>query len=190
MKNVILTDADGVLLNWEYAFECWMEAKGYHPVTRDIYDIQSRYNLDKKEKELLVRAFNESAAIGFLPPLRDAIHYVRKLHEEHGYVFRVITSLSLDKHAGHLRRKNLFKLFGTAIEEVICLDTGADKDETLAPYKDSGMIWVEDKVENADLGASLGLQTYLVEHKHNMSHNNDDVTIVKNWKEIYELVAK
>jgi hypothetical protein len=51
------------------------------------------------------------------------------------------------------------------------------------------MIWVEDKPENADLGASLGLQSYLVEHKHNMNHDNDDVTIVKNWKEIYELIS-
>lgn len=190
LNNVILTDADGVLLNWEYAFDCWMEAKGYFPFTRDIYDIKSRYNIEKKEKDFLVRAFNESAAIGFLPPHRDAIHYVRKLHEEHGYIFKVITSLSLEKHAGRLRRKNLNKMFGTAIEEVVCLDTGADKDEALAPYKGSGMIWIEDKPENADLGAELGLQSYLMEHKHNMLHNNDDVTIVKNWKEIYELITQ
>lgn len=188
-NNVILTDADGVLLNWEYAFDCWMEEKGYTPLTRDIYDVISRYGLDKEEKDLLVRSFNESAAIGFLPPLRDAIHYVRKLHEEHGYIFRVITSLSLNKHAGRLRQKNLFKLFGTAIDDVLCLDTGADKDEALAPYKDSGMIWIEDKPENADLGAELGLTSYLIEHKHNMNHDNDDVTIVKNWKELYELIS-
>ena len=94
MNNVILTDAYGVLLNWEYAFDCWMEEKGYTPLTRDIYDVISRYGLDKEEKDLLVRSFNESAAIGFLPPLRDAINYVRKLHEEHGYIFRVITSKS------------------------------------------------------------------------------------------------
>lgn len=190
LNNVILTDADGVLLNWEYAFDCWMESKGYFPFTRDIYDITSRYNIEKKEKDFLVRAFNESAAIGFLPPHRDAIHYVRKLHEEHGYIFKVITSLSLEKHAGRLRRKNLYKMFGTAIEEVVCLDTGADKDEALAPYKGSGMIWIEDKPENADLGAELGLQSYLMEHAHNMHHNNDDVIIVKNWKEIYELITQ
>ena len=123
------------------------------------------------------------------PPLRDAMHYIRRLHEEHGFIFRVITSLSLNKHAGRLRQKNLFKLFGTAIDEVVCLDTGADKDEALAPYKDSGMIWIEDKPENADLGARLGLQTYLMEHKHNMNHNNKDVTIVKNWRAIYDMIA-
>ena len=170
----------------------WLDL--YRKSTRydSIKELQSKLQInkiDKEEKDLLVRAFNESAAIGFLPPLRDAIHYVRKLHEEHGYVFRVITSLSLNKHAGRLRQKNLFKLFGTAIDDVLCLDTGADKDEALAPYKDSGLIWIEDKPENADLGAKLGLTSYLIEHKHNMNHDNNDVTIVKNWKELYELIT-
>lgn len=190
MKNVILTDADGVLLNWEYAFEVWMADRGYKPKTWDVYDMHARYGITKEEKNALVKAFNESAAIGFLPPLRDAMHYVKKLHEEHGYVFRVITSLSLNKYAGMLREKNLRKLFGTAIEDVLCLDTGADKDEALLPYKDSGLFWIEDKPENAAVGADLGLSSLLIEHKHNMDFKHDNVVSVKNWKEIYELVAK
>ena len=27
--KVILTDADGVILNWEYAFCCYLEQRGY-----------------------------------------------------------------------------------------------------------------------------------------------------------------
>ena len=189
MSNVILTDADGVLLNWEYAFDCWMEARGFEPASKNIYDVTKRYNIDLEQKWLLVRAFNESASIGFLPPLRDAIHYVRKLHEEHGYIFKVITSLSTDKHAVRLRTKNLSKLFGTAIDDVICIDTGADKDEALEPYRDSGYVWIEDKPENADLGVRLGLDVYMMEHEHNMHHENEDIKVVKNWKEIYEMIT-
>ena len=29
LDKVILTDCDGVLLNWEYAFHCWMDAHGF-----------------------------------------------------------------------------------------------------------------------------------------------------------------
>lgn len=29
MKKVILTDADGVLLDWEYAFDIWMQQHGF-----------------------------------------------------------------------------------------------------------------------------------------------------------------
>ena len=45
----------------------------------------------------MVKQFNESAAIGFMIPLRDAQwYYVKLLHEKHRYRFVAITSLSLD----------------------------------------------------------------------------------------------
>lgn len=189
MENkVILTDCDGVLLNWGYAFEVWMEQKGYFAKNPDEYDVGKIFEIDKSKAKEMVRLFNESAAIGFLPPLRDAVQYVRKLHEEHGYVFHVITSLSKDQNAQKLRTKNLKKLFGkTAIEKFIYLDTGADKDEVLAQYKDKEYIWVEDKVENAECGAKFGLESILMEHGFNM--NNQDFPRMKNWKEIYEFLT-
>ena len=123
-KKVILTDADGVLLNWEYAFTCWMEQHGHTQVENAnfLYNIGERFGITAETGKLLVKQFNESAAIGFLPALRDAMYYVKRLHEEHGYVFRCITSLSLDKNAYKLRKMNLEKLFGeTAFEELVCL---------------------------------------------------------------------
>jgi FMN phosphatase YigB (HAD superfamily) len=85
---------------------------------------------------------------------------------------------------------NLAKLFGnTAFEKVICLDTGADKDEALLPYKDTKCWWVEDKPENAVAGHNLGLKAILVEHGHNMYHFHQDIPIAKNWKEIYNIIV-
>jgi FMN phosphatase YigB (HAD superfamily) len=191
MNNLILVDADGVLLNWEFAFDMWMNEHGHkkQPGTQFKYDIGKRYGIDREVGKKLIKTFNESAAIGFLPPLRDAIHYVRKLHEEHGYVFHCITSLSLDRNAQRLRKMNLEKLFGeTVFEEVICLDTGADKDEALLPYKDSECYWIEDKITNAEVGKNLGLRSILVEHGHNMDYFGD-IPLVKNWKQIYEMIT-
>jgi hypothetical protein len=185
-SKLILTDCDGVLLNWEFAFECWMETHGYKVVDTSAYNIGQRYGIDNSKK--LVRQFNESAAIGFLPPHRDAMHYVKKLHEEHGYVFRVITSLSLDPYAKKLREKNLIKLFGSAMESVICLDTGADKDEALEPYRGSGLYWIEDKIENAVVGSNLGLNSILMEHEHNMHYIDNLIPLVRNWREIYDKI--
>ena len=192
MKNrIILTDADGVLLDWEWAFSVWMQERGY-TLTADnkkSYSLHHHYNeLEEKDAKKVVKTFNESAAVGFLPALRDATYYVKRLYEEHGYQFRVITSLSLDRNAAKLREMNLNKLFGNAIESVICLDTGADKDAALEPYRDSGMWWIEDKPENADVGHSMGLKSILVEHGHNM-HHECPYPVVKNWKEIYSIIA-
>ena len=191
MEKIILTDCDGVILDWEWAFHVWMQERRYisKPNSKQSYHLHDHYeNLDFKESKKLIRIFNESAAIGFLPALRDSTYYVKRLHEEHGYQFRVITSLSLDKNAAKLREMNLVKLFGNAIESVICLDTGADKDQALAPYEGSGLWWIEDKPENADLGHNLGLSSLLVEHGHNMTHTCN-YPIVKNWREIYKIIT-
>ena len=190
-QKLILVDADGVLLNWEYAFAIWMEQHGHEkqPGSEFVYDIGERYGISRDQGRKLIKLFNESAAIGFLPPLRDAMYYVKRLHEEHGYVFHCITSLSLDANAGKLREMNLRKLFGdTVFEQIICLDTGADKHDALSEYQDSGCWWIEDKPENADVGLALGLKSVLVEHGHNMNHECP-YPVVKNWKEIYGIIV-
>ena len=193
MNKIILTDADGVLLNWEYAFCCWMEQHGYTQIENGNweYDIAKRFNITKEEAKAKVKVFNESAAIAFLPALRDAMFYVKRLHEEHGYEFHCITSLSLDPSAYKLRKMNLEKLFGpTAFTKLVCLDTGADKEEALREYEDTGYYWIEDKMENAFVGVQMGLKSILVEHGFNM---NDSVPVgmfkATNWKEIYEHIV-
>jgi hypothetical protein len=192
-ESVILVDADGVLLNWEYAFNIWLEQHGFEKISgaEVHYDIGKRYGISQDQGRRLIKMFNESAAIGFLPPLRDAIHYVRKLHEEHGYVFHCITSLSTDPNAQRLREMNLGKLFGdTVFQRIVCLATGADKDEALYPYRDTGCWWIEDKPVNAEVGARLGLNSLLMEHGHNMNHYHDHVRTVKNWEEVYKIVTQ
>jgi uncharacterized HAD superfamily protein len=192
-NKVILVDADGVLLNWEWAFGVWMEQHGHTSIENGnlLYDIGERYGITKEQGKQLIKIFNESAAIGFLPALRDAMFYVKRLHEEHGYVFHCITSLSTDPNAGKLREMNLQKLFGkTAFEKVVCLDTGADKDEILVTYNGTNYYWVEDKLENAIVGKEFGLRPILMEHGHNMHETvPEGITKVLNWKEIYDIVT-
>ena len=191
MKNkIILTDADGVLLDWEYAFDVWMTQHGFNKRDTLKYNIGTRYGIDNDQGRKLIKIFNESAHIGFLPPLRDAMYYVKRLHEEHGYVFHCITSLTKDENACELRRMNLQKLFGkTAFEKFIFLDTGADKDEVLEHYRGSGLFWIEDKIINCQVGIELGLKSLLVEHGHNMEFANPEIPKVKNWREIYEIIV-
>jgi beta-phosphoglucomutase-like phosphatase (HAD superfamily) len=192
LKKLILTDADGVLLDWEWAFNVWMQEHGFEevPGSKLNYDMSVRYGIPREQVKKLICIFNESAAIGFLPALRDAMYYVKRLHEEHGFRFHCITSLSLDPNAQKLREMNLNKLFGTsAFERIVCLDTGADKDEVLQEYEGTGCYWLEDKIENAEAGYRAGLRSLLVEHGHNMHHYHEGITTVKNWREIYQLIT-
>jgi len=191
-KKIILTDADGVLLDWEYAFDIYLQTHGFNKVEGGEfkYNIGKRYGIDPEQGKKLVKIFNESAAIGFLPPMRDSMFYVKKLAEEHGYRFHLISSLSKDENAQELRKMNIRKLFGEyAFEKFIFLDTGADKDEALAPYRDTGYYWVEDKIVNAEVGYAMGLKSLLLEHGHSIDYNNPNIPKLKNWREIYEIIV-
>lgn len=193
-SKIILTDIDGVVLNWEYAFGEYMEFQGHQPVEghNKFYSVRQKYNLPTDASgDLVIKTFNESAAIGFLPPLRDAQYFIKKLHEQHQYQFIAITSLSLLPYAQQLREKNLKKLFGdNCFIEVNCLDTGADKDDILDVYAREypGAFWIEDKPQNADVGIALGLQSILIEHGHNMNYDGQ-AKVVVNWEEIYNIIV-
>ena len=191
-EKIILTDADGVLFNWEYAFSVWMEQHGFTEVdgAKLDYDMGKRYGISGNQVHKLIKIFNESAAIGFLPALRDAMYYVKRLHEEHSYSFHCITSLSLDPNAKKLRQMNLDKLFGpTAFTKLVCLDTGAHKDDALIEYKDSGLFWIEDKVENAEAGLAVGLTPILIEHGFNMNYYNEHIPLATNRKQVYDIIV-
>lgn len=187
--KVILTDVDGVLFDWGYAFHQWMLRHGYefNAGTESEYNISKRYKTRNAKRN--IRMFNESAQIRKLPPFRDAIKYVKKLHQDHGYVFHAITSLSTDAYSQHLRTKNLREMFGNSVfEKYIYLDTGADKDEVLEQYRDTGAYWIEDKPENVDAGINLGLNGILMAHDHNQDYIGDAL-YANNWKEIYEKIT-
>ncbi|MBT4995857.1 MAG: hypothetical protein HOM88_05235 [Hellea sp.] len=189
-EKLILVDCDGVLLDWQYSFYQWMEARGHYAKDIAEYDMGQVFDMSYDKAKEMCEYFNCSAAIGWLSPFRDAKKYVKKLNEDHGYIFHCITSLSTDKYAGKLRMKNLEAVFGKKVfEELICLPCGGDKDSALEAYRDSGCFWVEDKPENAVTGSKFGLESLLIEHPHNKDFSHTDVVNVKNWREIYDLIV-
>ena len=191
-EKIILTDCDGVCLDWEFAFHQWMESHGHMLLDARDYQVTNMYGINKDVAKTLVRTFNESAAIGFLPPLRDAQYYIKLLHEKHQYKFIAITSLSLDPHAIKLRERNLAKLFGpNTFKEIVCLDCGADKDEVLKEYgqKYPWHWWIEDKPENVDKGIEHGLLGMLMKHGHNLEYKGIAKTML-NWEHIYNHIIQ
>ncbi len=192
-QKYILTDIDGVVLDWEEGFSVWAEHHGHEKVEgyQFKYSIGDRYGLTHQQGNQMVKTFNESAAIGFLPPLRDAQFFIKKLHEQHRYKFIALTSLSLDPYAHALRERNLKKLMGDAFAKVICLDTGADKDEALERLakKYKGCYWIEDKPVNLHAGVEVGFKGILMEHGHNMNIKINGM-IAKNWEDVYNHIIK
>jgi len=188
-NNLILVDADGVLLDWAARFDEWMISHGHQLENTDAYLIDERFDVSYNHGRACIKQFNESAAIGYLDPLRDAQQYVQQLHEQHGYTFHLITSLSRDIYAGRAREYNMQNLFGhTAFSRFVFLGTGADKHEALVEYQDTGCWWFEDKAENAEVGLTFGLNSVLMYHGYNKNYHNPRIPVVQNWQEFYQLV--
>jgi len=188
--NVILVDYDGVCAYWEHSFDMWMRFNGYTSTPNGKYEIHEKYGIDFEKGEMLVKMFNESATIGKLPPLRGSIKYIKKLHEEHGYVFHCISAIPNDQNIFDLRKQNIENLFGkTAFERIVLTDTSDNKKEVLEFYKDSGCFWIEDVTKNAEFGIEYGLEPILVKHHYNENYTNPyGMKIVNNWKEIYDYI--
>lgn len=196
-QKTLIVDCDGVLFHWNAHFNLFMHEKGYPPIpaTEDNYSIMKRHAVPTYEYSRdLVHEFNESDYIRDLHPFADARHYVKKLHQE-GYNFIVVTSLGDSQRAYDNREHNLDKHFGDAITELHCLPIGAPKKDVLKRWENSNFFWIEDHVENAAVGADLGLQAIVVDHPYNIKYTQHDHKLVARvsyehpWKEIYEIVT-
>ena len=191
-----LLDVDGVCLDWEHHFMNWAtQVKGMKiNILESDYGLDKRLGITREEADKLVLEFNNSSWISFLPPLRDAKKWIPKIHEDFGFKFTFITSMSLNTEPLMWRVENLIENFGKGLmQDVISLDTGAPKDEVLSLYKDTDCYWVEDKPSNWELGNELGLHSLLMAHDYNKSHHlaaAEQDALVVNWAQIYDIVKE
>ena len=202
-NGIILTDVDGVLLEWEHHFTKWMlqrtlfDERGarYHPFRllpnkENTYEMAERFGLTVDEVRKQIREFNRSAWMGTQRPMFESQTWVKLLAAE-GWTLIPITSQTSDIPAQQLRKKRLGELFGEHVfTNYHILGTGADKDSALAEFHGTGLYWVEDKPKNALAGLKYGLKPIIIDHPYNRDFEHPDIIRVSNWKEIHELVAR
>lgn len=184
MKKII-TDCDGVLLDWAFAFDVWMREQGYFrlPNTDRYFSQAKRYGIDEKEAFDQINLFNQTGALGFIPAYKDSVEYVTRLARE-GWRFDVITMIGKDKYAHRLRKINLQHLFGDVFDEIHCSGEFTEsKKGVLEKYKGSGLVWIEDRVDYAIDGDEMGLKTYIMDWPYNREYEGRRVS---SWKEIYD----
>lgn len=195
MDKIILTDADGVLVNWNRGFEMYMDTKGHPrlPDTDAEYSIAVRHGISMHDAMEYVKEFNESEWIAYLYPFADAHEYVTKLAGE-GFRFVVVTSISSHPTSKIYRTQNLKALYGEVFDEIHCIEQGASKASILSEnWGGSGYFWIEDHMRQAEAGHEAGLKTILIEHPYNQHYTTDlfpKVSYETPWKDIYEIVKK
>ena len=185
----IITDCDGVLLDWAYAFDVWMGEHGHKRLknTDQYYGQDLRYGISMEESIRYIQDFNESGCVGFIPAYKDSVEYVTKLNKL-GYRFEVISCLAQDKYSQKLREKNLRHLFGDVFDFIDCSlsFTGGKYDYLKNKYDGNNYMWIEDSISHADSGQRVGLRSVLMDHSYNQEWEGERVN---NWKEIFELIT-
>ena len=201
-NRIILTDVDGVLLEWEHHFTKWMLQRTlfderdarYHPHKlladkQNTYEMAERFGVTIPEIRKEIREFNRSAWMGTQRPMPDSQTWVKLLAAE-GWTFIPITSQTSDIPAQCLRKRRMGELFGEHIfSNYHILGTGADKDSALAEFHNTGLYWVEDKPKNAVTGLKYGLKPILIDHPYNRDFDHPEVTRVNNWQDIHQIVS-
>ena len=202
-NRIILTDVDGVLLEWEHHFTEWMLQRSYYndkneriypytllPNKENTYEMAERFGLTVQQIRKEIREFNKSAWMATQCPMPDSQTWVTLLAVE-GWTFIPITSQTSDIPAQLVRKKRLQELFGEdTFKNYFILDTGMDKDSALSEFHNTGLYWVEDKPKNALAGLNYGLKPILIDHPYNRDFNHPDIVRVNNWKQIHEMIAR
>ncbi len=186
MTKTILTDADGVLLDWIQGFVAWMHDHDHvlPPDTVFHYNIAKWYGITNELAKQYTIQFNASNKIRNLYPYIDALEYVPRLYNL-AYRFVVISAIGTTQSCYDNRRFNLEHVFGPIFDDVLLVDNGASKKELLKKFNPA--IWVEDHPHNAEDGHALGHKTFLIDHQHNENVEVDHgIVRVSKWQQIYE----
>jgi hypothetical protein len=189
-NKIILTDVDGVLLNWLSPFYAWMRELGFKQVSTSSYHLNDNFGISREEAFRYVNEYCHSQYMGSLDPFYDASIYVPKIAAL-GYRFVAITSITDDPSIAKLRAHNLVNHFGNIFDDVICLPLGDSKVGVLDSYRGTNLIWVEDKLENAIAGGRRGLNAMLIDRPYNWQpdfKNNNHYTRIDGWETIYKFI--
>lgn len=183
-EKLLITDADGVLINWSRGFCMWMHERGFKEVTKTSYNLRVRFNLPETDIRRLVDEYNRSAAVSFLSAMPGSVLIMGKLREL-GYVTHCVTSFGGDTYSQIQRCKLLWDYFRIPSENVHFLPLDGNKIDILKKWEGTGAPWIEDKVENAEDGLTVGLNSILLRSDHTNAYVSEQVFVANTWYEIY-----
>lgn len=188
-ENLVI-DCDGVALDFLRGFIPAAEEKlgrTFDKSGPDDFNLSNWLGVTEEEVGSMIGEFNSGVGGHFskLPPVDGAVAALQAAHAQ-GRIISMITACSTSQIAISMREQNLLDVFGDIFQEIHFVDLKASKRPQLELYKD--VVWVEDKWQNALLGAEIGHKSYLIRESHNVEKEatvqHANLTWVDGWAEI------
>lgn len=187
-KKIILTDVDGVILDWHSAFNVFAKSLGYEFKKTDRYFVSDTHNVSEKRADAMVELFNTSPTFGRLSAFNRAEDVIGSLYREHDFRFIAITTAGINSETVRLRKENLITLFGGAFIDFYVIGEKEDKKDYLKKFKGSGYSWLEDLPSNAAKGLDLGLKPILFSRPYNRDFQHEKISRVFDWDDAKKII--
>ena len=187
-RKKVLTDIDGVCLNWLEAYERYMVNQGYKIIGghTDHKKLGDRFGISFEETMEHVEIFNSGHwEFGTLRPEEGAVDAVKYLHSKE-YELIGITSCSTHPQTVALRKANLYNVFGPAFSEVHCVSVGESKTTHLSEH--DPCFWIEDKATACVDGLVYGHKCILMDRPWNGDYIDDRLARCYSWQEVIEFI--
>ena len=191
-EKLIITDIDGVVLNWHDAFVDWMQMQGYKSsgIKHHDADIHLELNITFDEAMAKKYEFNSSLSGSCLQPYGNSDIVIPQLFEQ-GYKFIGITSYSDQPIAQYYRYLNLEEYVPTeSFAEMRFLPSGSPKAETLEAFRDTNLYYVDDRIINVNTARNVGMKPIIMRHDYNLHFDHPVIQTVTDWFDIARIVAK
>jgi uncharacterized HAD superfamily protein len=184
-KPVLLTDVDGVILDWVKTFGEFAVSKGFklnmpHPTS---WEMNEWFGATTEQIRALITEMNSSEIFERIPAFTDAQKVLPQLAEKYDLV--AITSCSNDPITHQRRVKNL-ELVDVKFKEVHCLNFNESKKTLLKEYPTT--LWVEDRFEGAESGVETGHKSFLINRSYNLHQHHAKIVKVDSWHQIQALL--
>lgn len=131
-KPVILTDVDGILVQWASGLPYFAQKHGINTdnILRNLVDEKFRdgmemFGFNDRISNILMNEYNNSDFIKYLAGYKDAIDVVNRLKERYNFI--AITALGTTNEALLNRCCNLNTLFPGAFRDIMCVNYGESK---------------------------------------------------------------
>lgn len=199
-KLSVVTDVDGVLLDWFDGFDQWMindkRVKVDHSTLPSMYDLTDKYHVTSEQIVGYITEFNSSEKFGHLKPVHGALEYFMPLLNDNSMVWRWLSSGSIKSKEIQCmanRYSNLQDAFGSGFVDGLLLPMRESKVPYLKHLQttDDHLVFIEDSLSHAMEAVKLDIKTILLDYPYNQQDEDPKLLFrVENWKDASELLIK
>lgn len=201
MKKVILTDIDGVSIQWQSGLAYFAHKYGIKTdvIIEMISDEKFRtadkiFQTDEATGKQLIEKYNNSDFIRYLAAYKDALKVINELKKDYDFV--AITALGNSIDAKLNRQFNLNALFPGAFQEILMCGHTESKDALLVQAKEKYgsriVCYIDDLPSHCEAALKVfkGTDVDVFFMPRGERSDKTNAYFVKDWTEVQYMISK